>query len=302
MATLVGIRTVRTEDRRPEYLQAVAREDAYAKYKDADGEPRFAESCVLFFDLLGISAMALHEQAEDYLVRLRPALEAASERAGTEDPGQTHASTWFTDNVVVGTPVFTFPLDEEGAMLFTFVIVAYLHLILLEAGFLGRGAISFGAHYMDDRFVFGPALIEAVRLEKDTLQPRVALTEGTVDLARAVAKTSGYYTPEAVPHLTSLAIDEGDHTVFVDTIGVWLSEEDDPTAVDHFLGIYKARIEAAIEDTAQDSNVAQKWLWLADYFNWAIRYYSAHHPGAVVSGAPRKHRFRPFHETVGPIA
>lgn len=287
--------------RRRGIVALLTRDDAYARYRDPSGEPRFAHSCVLFFDLLGVSAMALDEQAHDYLLRLRPALESASERAGTEDPGQTHASTWFTDNVVLGTPVFRFPQDEEGAMLFTFVNVSYLFLILLEAGFLGRGAIAFGPHYMDDRFVFGPALIEAAHLERATVQPRVALTEGTVELARNVARTSGYHAPEAVPHLASLAIDEGDDTVFVDTIGTWLDEEDDPLAVEHFLDIYKTRIEAAIGTGGDDPDVQRKWLWLADYFNWAIRRYAAKHPEALVADAGSEYRFNPFHETVGPI-
>jgi hypothetical protein len=111
---------------------------------------------VLFFDLLGISAMATDKHAAEHLVCLRGALERASERAGTEDRDQTHASTWFTDNLLVATPVFDFPQDQEGALLFTIINVSYLYLLLLDRGFLGRGAIAFGDHYMDDRFVSDP--------------------------------------------------------------------------------------------------------------------------------------------------
>jgi hypothetical protein len=279
----------------------MAREDAYAKYKDASGEPQFAESCVLFFDLLGISAMAQDARALEHLIRLRPALEAASERAGTEDPTQTHASTWFTDNLVIGTPVFRFPQDQEGALLFTLVNVSYLFLILLEAGFLGRGGIAFGQHYMDDRFVFGPALIDAAELEKATKQPRVALAPETATLAAQIANTSGYYEAGAVPHLRSLVVDESDGAVFVDPVGVWLSEEDDEATAEHLLAIYKQRIEAGIEASAEEAAVQRKWLWLADYFNWSIRGYVEYFPGSLVDSAPREHRFTPFHETVGPI-
>jgi hypothetical protein len=279
----------------------MGREDAYAKYKGANGEPQFADSCVLFFDLLGISAMAQDSNALEHLVRLRPALEAASERAGTEDPTQTHVSTWFTDNLVIGTPVFRFPQDQEGALLFTLVNVSYLFLILLNAGFLGRGGIAFGQHYMDDRFVFGPALIEAAVLEKATKQPRVALTQEAAALAAEIAKTSGYHEAAAVPHLRSLVIDEGDGTVFVDPVGVWLSEEDDFALAERLLETYRQQITAGIEASGADRSVQEKWLWLADYFNWSIRGYADGHPAALVGSAPGRHRFVPFHKMVRPI-
>lgn len=279
----------------------MAREHAFAKYRDAGGEPQFAESCVLFFDLLGTSAMSQSAHSLEHLIRLRSALETASKWAGTEDSTQTHASTWFTDNLVIGTPVFRFPQDQEGALLFTLVNVSYLFLMLLEAGFLGRGGIAFGQHYMDDRFVFGPALIDAASLEKATKQPRVALTPETVALAARVAKTSGYCEAAAVPHLRCLAIDESDGAVFVDPVGVWLSEEDDETTAEHLLEIYRQQIAAGIEASTAEASVQRKWLWLADYFNWSIRDYAEEHPKALVDSAAAAHRFTPFHETVGPI-
>ena len=123
---------------------------------------------MLYFDLLGIASMARNPSAIEYLLRLRPALEDASDHAATDDPGESHASTWFTDNLVVATPIMGHFQDPEGALLFTFVNVSYFFLILLKEGFLGRGGIGFGDHYMDERFVFGPALIDAVEVEKCT--------------------------------------------------------------------------------------------------------------------------------------
>ena len=52
-----------------------------------------------------------------------------------------------------------------------------LQLTLLRKGFLIRGAITVGDMYHDEHYCFGPALIEAVELEKLAMYPRVILIE-----------------------------------------------------------------------------------------------------------------------------
>lgn len=275
----------------------MSREEAYARYLDADGNPKFAPSCVLFFDLLGITAMATSPIALAQLKRLRATLRDAAARAGTDDPEQSHASTWFSDNLMIGTPLMQFQ-DREGALLFTAVNVSYMQLILLAEGFLGRGGIAFGDHYMDERLVFGPALIDAVQLEKATAYPRVALTPEAAQLARGLAPDSGYGRPEEVPLVQCLLCDDDDGSVFVDALGVWLSEEDDIGVVHYHLPIYRKRIEDALLLMACDAKVLAKWEWMADYFNHAL---SDAHPdltGYATAKAPAKHKFSPFHLTV----
>jgi hypothetical protein len=139
-------------------------DDNYAAYRAEDGRPRLTTSCLLFFDILGTSAMSLAPDAVEHLRKLRPALEAAVERAGTDERFFNQASTWFTDNAVVATPLVNAEISEPitGGLE---VAAAYLLLVCWGRGFLGRGAITVGPHYMDERFVFGPALIEAVKLE-----------------------------------------------------------------------------------------------------------------------------------------
>jgi hypothetical protein len=246
----------------------VSRQEAFDRYKAPDGTPRFAPSCVLYFDVLGITAMATGALAVAELPRLRSTLMRASERAGTEHASEPHGSTWFTDNVVIGTPLLRH-VDREGALLFTIVNVSYMQLILLEEGFLGRGAIAFGDHFMDDRFVFGPALIEAVCFEKGTVYPRVALTPEAVQVVRDVAPDSGYGDPAKAPVVRHL-LQGTDDSVFVDVFGLWFSEEDKLEAINHLLPIHRRRIEDGLKLTSDRPEVHAKWQWMADYFNYAL--------------------------------
>ena len=203
----------------------MARQDAYDAYRDSGGTPQFAHSCVLFWDVLGVRSMAVGADRAVHLVAIREAVQQASDRAGTEDPGMTHASTWFTDNVVIGTPLTGWQ-DFEQALGFTQINVSYMILLLLQAGYLSRGAITFGEHYMDERFVFGPALIEAVEIEESTKWPRVALSDEAAELNREAVRRY-YGDPDASPQARELVVDDHDAVVFVDHLGVWLTEEDD---------------------------------------------------------------------------
>lgn len=156
---------------------------------DDQNAPRLTVSCVLFWDLLGVTAFSEGPDALEHLRALTAALEKARERAAfeSEEAEPYHAVTWFMDNVVIGSPISgaTGPHGIEPALGYSAVGAAYLQLSLLDAGYIGRGAITLGPHHMQKRMAFGPALTEAVKLEKSTRWPRVALTPQAADFNRA---------------------------------------------------------------------------------------------------------------------
>lgn len=257
--------TISHAEQRGRY-RVVTRAEAYAAYKDDEGQPRLWPSRVLFFDLLGISAMSTGPAALEDLRKLRPALEAAVDRAATEHPSFTQASTWFTDNAVVGAP-FIHPDDTEDLIGGAEVSAAYLLLVCWGQGFLGRGAITFGEHYMDDSFVYGPALIEAVKLEKQARWPRVVLGESAIELER---HHSTYYSGTLQSTQNSCLLRDEEDVVFVDHLGIYIDEEDDLDVRDHYLKLHK---RATIEGLAKHPRYSEPWLkwrWLADYQNYAL--------------------------------
>jgi hypothetical protein len=220
----------------------MSRAEAYAAYRDSNGGPVMTRSCVLFFDLLGITAMSTAADAPELLRRLRPALEQAIDRADTEDVRDTQASTWFTDNAVVGRPLLHDELRESviGAME---IAAAYLLLVCWGHGFLGRGAITFGEHYMDESFVFGPALVEAVALEKTARWPRIVLGASAVEAER---EHSRYYSDALQSAQSRCLTCDDEETTFVDHLGIYIAEEDDPDTLDRHLTLRKRATEGAL--------------------------------------------------------
>jgi hypothetical protein len=264
--------------------------DPYAAYRDAQGAPQFALSYMLFFDILGTSEMSRAHNAIDHLRGLRPALEAAIERAGTDERVFGQASTWFTDNAVVATPLGERQF-AEGITVGLQVAAAYLLLGCWERGYLGRGAITVGEHYMDERFVFGPALIEAVEREKAARWPRVTLSSDALLLERS---HSGAYA-QRLQSVQSrcLTLDE-DGVVFIDHLGVYIDEEDNFESLEHFLGRHKAASEEGLRVNDADSAAWEKWRWLAEYQNHALASRLDDPERFMVSLDGQRHRFTDF--------
>jgi hypothetical protein len=76
----------------------------------------------------------------------------------------------FSDNYVLSMPA-------EFAIRIL-LSAAALRIKLLQLGFLTRGGVTVGQMYHIDNVVFGPALIEAVALEKEAHYPRLLCSDG----------------------------------------------------------------------------------------------------------------------------
>jgi len=294
--TALGLLGRNEQEPAPDREWKPGRERAYDAYKDDDGKPRFAHSAVLLWDVLGVKAMTQSDDALRYLRELRIALDVARDRAGTEDARLPHRSTWFTDNVVLGTPVLGHPDNVEIALGTTQVNVAYMMLHMLDAGFLARGAITFGPHYMDESFVFGPALTEAAVLEDTTTWPRVVLSAEAVELSRTMAE-AWYAEPRLSVHGRILACDKHG-SVFVDHLGVWLEEEDDWELAQYALGRHKQTIEASLGTLKRGSAAWEKWKWLADFHNYSMTKRIKNPAKFHIKAGQARHRFHSFGSTL----
>ena len=271
------------------------RQMAYDHYLDEEGQPLLQPSSVLFWDLQGISAMsqAAPEEALAHLRGIRAAVASARERVGTEEPDFMSCSTWFTDNVVVASPLIGLQ-DEEQVLGQHFVDAAYMQLYVLRAGYLSRGAVTFGPHYMDDTFVFGPALIEAVGLEKDHAGPGwpcVTVSETAANMARNLGSDHWGSVADS-PFASDLKVDE-QARVFVDQLGIWLDEEDEPDIVEYWMPRYKELILRRLAEFEENSRVWRKWRWLADYHDYTLAGRGVEEPEFVI-GLDPVNQFAPF--------
>lgn len=179
----------------------------------------------------------------------------------------------FTDNVVIGWPIPDHPLhgDGESQLGHTFLNVAQYQLEMAVRGYLVRGGLAVGDLFMDDMVVFGPALVEAYRLESEVaVHPRVVLCDNAVRLARLHSK---YYRPRrSAPQNEELLVDVDGHC-FVDYLRAYPGSFDDPaegrTLLRKQMLIHKERVADQLGRHEKNRRIWDKYAWVAKYHNHA---------------------------------
>lgn len=251
-----------------------------APYASDDG-PKVIPSWVAYLDILGYSDFIIrameHEDSSLSLKQLRSALDDAyyQIRSYSQMEGiPFYSIKIFTDNIVLGFPVQSFESFGGYEQLdHTVTAVACFQAVLVTHGFLVRGGIAFGHHYMDDDIVFGGAFLEAVKSDVSGSPPRVVLLKSaTHALETSIQKYSAYTTKKRrkLP-------------IFKDT--------DDALVVNHLEGAFpkgsidyysitdhRRTIVAGLSQS-HTTNIHEKYLWLAKNHNKYIESY----PGKQVS-------------------
>jgi hypothetical protein len=246
--------------------------EAFDAYRDADGLPKSVPSAVLFLDVLGTSEAArAADVSEDdaerdaYVRSLVPAMEAARSIGMLDVGGLHHATAYFTDNIVCAAPLRG-NLDTEHVVSGLIVMAGRFQIALACHGFFCRGGVAFGWHYMDPGLAFGPAVLEAVELEKRAaMTPRVALTELVGDLEK---KHMGYYFngPHA-PQRRLLLTDPAGRS-FVSYLDVLFAEADDDWQALSELKKHQQAVSEKLDEFNGDPAIGPKYRWVASYHNW----------------------------------
>lgn len=254
----------------PSTTESARRADADPYRFDRSGNPLMTTSIVLWLDILGYQQMIKDAKTEtqqaDVLRRLHAAIsEHRAELEPEESDGRrNHAIRAFTDNIVIGWPIFD---DAEFEAGHTLIKAASYQLRLAIEGFFVRGALSIGPHFMDDYVVFGPALLEAYTIESEVaVHPRVALSAGATDVLR---KHLEYYAePASSPQNRAILVD-GD-IWFLNYLYV-ACLDDSPEVVSEYrslVALHRDSVSEALREHAGHAKVTAKYLWLASYHNY----------------------------------
>ena len=138
--------------------------------------------------------------------------------------------TQFSDSLVI-----SFPVTLQGGLWSTLFDLRLLIINLINRNMLCRGAITIGKLY-HDKYVFGPALIEAYILESNiAYYPRVILSEKVIK----AGKKSPYFihTSEEEEHYIKDLLDKDEDAMyFIDYFNIGESALDDPENFPIYLG------------------------------------------------------------------
>lgn len=245
--------------------------------------PTLSPSFVGFADILGFSSRtkesikSSESKGNEFLNEIRTTLNSAYDRIRTgskiSQPPTQHEQ-WslkvFTDNIVIGYPNQN-PAENRLSRLLSIIAEYQLHLAV--DGFLIRGGIAHGLHYMDDDIAFGDALIEAATKDKSDSPPRILLAESVKNLI-----FNGLEMKETNPALKDLLLqDNTDDSIFISYLHLASSPFPGvPPSLTDFENHKKTITEAL--NKKPDEEVKRKFEWAASYHNFVIDNYLETHP------------------------
>ncbi len=233
-------------------------------FLDDEGERILIDCAVLYLDMLGVGAMAQGSGAQRELQRFEQALDRAFRfDLGTVGSGDDAVvAAVFSDSFVAAAQAvdgFREPKAEAIANLI--FEAASIQGVLALNNYFVRGAVTFGKCHFHRGLIFGPALVEAVNLERQTaIDPRIVLSPGAVETLRQGRTESIDREP--------ILIDE-DGLAFVDYLEA-LYEDPGVTARSN-LDKHRKVVERNLERNATSMRRWRKHRWVAEYHEDFVR-------------------------------
>lgn len=262
--------------------------EARRMYSNEAGEAVFRRSFVTYIDEPGTRAAAPNLNETQLRKNIADSDRLRDMLSDVDSPFEDDSRVLtFSDNIVVGTPTQpSSAYGDEGQ----FFQIASIALYILNQAVLGRfyrGGFTVGALYIDDSYVAGPALVEAVDLEeKVAVNPRVLLSGASVDLALDHLRDHSGGDPFGEPYNWYL-LQDSDDELFVNYLGAAGEDEQYVEgALERALLRHRDAVLTRAAGAGSDPRVQAKYDWLVGYHNWvATNLFDV--PNAVIENAER---------------
>ena len=147
---------------------------------------------------------------------------------------------------------------------------------LAMEGFLLRGGVAIGDHYMDEDIVFGDALIDAIAEDKNGGPPRISLTPSTIEIVR---RQMGFYgnDPRSTPQYEDL-LEDADGTIFLNYLGEAFSVFPEGGILFELIEGHRRNIVKGLKEYQGYPDVRAKYEWAARYHNFVCKEFAERHP------------------------
>lgn len=147
----------------------------------------------------------------------------------------------FSDNILIAVKTTKQDIDRQSKLIKIINLVGNLYCNALRLGYLVRGSITEGKFYRNKTFVYGKALVEAVKLEeKIAIYPRVIIQDNLVSLI-----------PQYIAQ-------DSDRKYYLNCF-IFTKTFDNTT--------FKLRILNQLTKYFNNEEITQKIMWLVTYFN-----------------------------------
>lgn len=223
----------------------------------AVGMAAYEERYVAFVDVLGFRSIVTKSASDPAVVqRVHAALSGISRLAvGSRSTALGFEVTSFSDNVVLSIPV-----SPQGLLHLVQMINKFSE-DLLSLGMLFRGAVVRGLALHTHDVIFGPAMLEAYRLESTiSFHPRVMLEAAVLADARDYARKQKLWRGA----LSRFIVEEPYEVPYLSSFARWA--DDDSAWADEAIAkliLLRTIIETGLTENTSRPDIAEKYRWLA---------------------------------------
>lgn len=237
-----------------------------ALYSDEQGNPVLRKSFAVFIDELGTSRRMENYSNKDLADDLIVYDEARLSLLSPDDRSDEYArALYFTDNIMLAVPAW--PDSADKGLGYALGAVAEYQAELAIRGRFSRGGITYGELYADHSFGTGPALVEAVNLEKRSRSPRVLLDARCRRLGLAEARELGD-DPLMNPLDAERFVLRDGKEAFVNYLAAITAPRSRYTG--KALEAHGLAILENLDRWAEDERIRLKYDWLADYHDYFV--------------------------------
>ena len=229
---------------------------------------RYEDRVVCFLDILGFADHirgTIRQDGsddEDHIKNIADAFEIVRDLLDIDKPKEREGKevTQFSDSIVI-----SFPIDEESGVFNALLEILWVQINLVLRGMLCRGAVSKGKLIHTGKMLYGPAFIDAYRLESNAaLYPRVILDDLIVEIGMSAHARHNLEEHER-QSIMSLLCRDSDGMYYINYITGAQSELNDPE-LDYPNYLYTLRNIIANGISSHDPLIRIKYLWMKERF------------------------------------
>lgn len=249
-----------------------------------DSPPEMRPSFVCYADILGYKKLSKQaiESGEGvlFLHKLHKALSSDYKYVKSQEYNFTGDSRFrikvFTDNLVIGYPVFDLPIGQSRNTLFHILdIFAQFQIGLIMEEFFIRGGIAFGDHYMDDFIVFGNAFIEAYEQDMQGAPPYISFTSSALAYIRQIlSKMSKLFLFQYEDKF----LKDVNGTIFLNYLEVIFNKNHGRDMIFYVMKNHQEAIINCLKKNKDSPDVRIKYEWVAGYHNYICKKYAEKYP------------------------
>lgn len=231
---------------------------------------KYEKRVVAVIDILGFENRVMESENNEIITEeIKNVLEVIKENKTINDHfnkvanDSNHQVSIFSDSIIISSKL------EYCNFYFIVSSVTIILQEICELGFLARGGISIGNMVHNEEIAFGPALIEAVNLEKNiAVYPRVVMTPKTFYNGVNFDDRTNTLEYRQRTFNQMFIKDEEKNIYYLDYLGDKTSAD---MPDDYYLNFLK-KVRETINNGLLNNNdrVKEKYVWMAKYFNETV--------------------------------